>query len=126
MGRFAFGVGLLLAMLCLGLVVMFAMDRVNQPVSQLLEDAAQAALAGDLEQGVRLAEQARKTWDNRWHTVASLADHSPMDEIDSLFAQMETYAQAGLTGEFAACCNRLSQLVQAVAEAHSLHWWNLF
>lgn len=125
MGRFVFGVGLLLAMLCLGLVVMFAMDRVNEPVSQLLEDAAQAALAGDLEQGIRLAEQARKTWDNRWHTVASFADHSPMDEIDSLFAQMEVYGQTENPEDFASHCTRLSMLVAAVGEAHSLNWWNL-
>lgn len=125
MGRIILGFVLLVGMLLLGFVVMFAMDRVNQPVAQLLEDAAQAALSGDLEQGIALASQARSTWEKRWHTIASFADHSPMDEIDSLFAQMEVYGQTGNAEDFASHCTRLSMLVSAVGEAHSLNWWNL-
>jgi len=48
-----------------------------------------------------------------------------MDEIDSLFAQLEVFRQAGLWGDFSACCRRLSRLIEAMAEAHSLTWWNL-
>lgn len=125
MGRFTLGVGLLLVMLCLGLLVMFSMNRVNEPIAQMLDDAAQAALAGDLDKGIQLASRARSIWDSSWHKIASFADHSPMDEIDSLFAQMEVYGQTENPEDFASHCARLSMLVTAVGEAHSLNWWNL-
>lgn len=125
MKRFVLGICLLAVMLGLGLWVMYSMNAVNDPVSQLLEDAAQTALAGDLAQGAQLADKARSTWDNCWHGTASAADHAPMDEIDSLFAQVAVYAQTGQAEEFAAHCARLSKLVDAVGEAHSLTWWNL-
>lgn len=125
MGRIVFGVCLLVCVLVLGLFVMFAMDNINTPISQMLEDAAEVALNGDLQQGIALANKARSTWKNRWHTIASFADHSPMDEIDSLFAQMEVYGQTGNIEDFASHCSRLSMLVSAVGDAHSLNWWNL-
>lgn len=126
MARFWLGAGLLAAFLALCLGVGVAMEQTHEPISAHLEQAAGACLDGDPQAGYALARQAHDRWRSGWNWVAAVSDHAPMDEIDSLFAQMETYAQAGLTGEFAACCNRLSQLVQAVAEAHSLHWWNLF
>ena len=125
MKRFVLGICLLAVMLGLGLWVMFSMNAVNEPVSQLLESAAFTALNGDLTQGTQLANRARNTWDNCWHGTASAADHAPMDEIDSLFAQVAIYGQTGQAEEFAAHCARLSKLVKAVGEAHSLTWWNL-
>ena len=125
MGRFLIGVGLLAAMLLLGVLVMFCMDRANMPISQLLEDAARTALAGDLEQGVFIARKAQKQWKHSWHTIASFSDHAPMDEIDSLFAQAAVYGQVGNTEDFASHCTRLAMLIEAVGEAHSLNWWNL-
>lgn len=124
MKRFILGICLLAVMLGLGLWVMYAMNAVNEPVSQLLEDAAKTTLNGNLAEGIQLVNHARSTWDNCWHGTASAADHAPMDEIDSLFAQVEAYAQAGQAEEFAAHCARLSKLVEAVGEAHSLTWWN--
>ena len=125
MGRIIFGVCLLICVLTLGILVMFAMDNINTPVSQLLEQASQAALSGDLEQGVALANQAHAIWEKRWHAIASFADHSPMDEIDGMFAQMTVYGQTGNAEDFASHCSHLSMLVSAVGEAHSLNWWNL-
>ena len=125
MGRFWLGVCLLCLGFGLGLWSMYAMGAVNEPVSRLLEEAAQAALSGDLEQGIMLADRAQTAWEDCWHLTASAADHAPMDEIDSIFAQVSTYAQAGSPTDFAAFCARLAQLVDAVGEAHSLTWWNL-
>lgn len=125
MGRVLLGMILLLAMLLLGILVMISMDRVNTPISQLLEEAAQTALAGDLEQGAAIAQKAQKQWEHSWHKVASFSDHAPMDEIDSLFAQAAVYGQVGDTEDFASHCTRLAMLIEAVGEAHSLNWWNL-
>ena len=125
MGRFWLGICLLAAFLVLGLWVTYSMDTLHQPISQTLEEAAAQSLAGDLDAGIAQAQQARRAWDSHWHGSASVADHAPMDEIDGLFAQMEVYAQAGRSVDFAAYCARLSQLISAMGEAHSPGWWNV-
>lgn len=125
MGRFIFGVGLLLVALALCVMVMFLMTNTNQPIAQILEKAAQTALAGDLEVGIRLANEAQTTWEKAWHKTAAFSDHAPMDEIDSLFALVEYYGKTGNVTEFTSHCARLSQLIIAVGEAHALNWWNL-
>ena len=101
------------------------MTRLHAPISQTLDQATQAALEGDLATGLDLAQTAQKTWDAHWHTVAILADHTPMDEIDARFAQLQAYGRSGQHSEFAAMCAHVSKLVDATAEAHRLTWWNL-
>ena len=125
MARFWIGVGLLLAFLGLGLWVSKAMDDVHVPVMQLLEQASDAALEGDLETGASLADRAHAEWERHWRGTAAVADHAPMDEIDGLFALVLRYARAGSVADFVAGCGRLSKLVEAIGEAHSPKWWNL-
>ena len=123
--RFWLGVGLLALVLVLGLWVMFGMARIHEPVSDTLDQAAREALDGDWDGGVALAKQAKATWEDTWHGTAVAADHSPMDEIDGLFAELEVYAQAQERTDFAACCAHLSALTRSMSDAHSLTWWNL-
>ena len=125
MGRFWLGIGILVLFLLLGLWVAHAMVDVHQSISQTLDQAAAQALDGDLKAGFSLAQQARSHWHSHWHSTASVADHAPMDEIDGLFAQLDAYRQSERPGDFAAYCARLSALIAAVGEAHSLTWWNL-
>lgn len=125
MGRFWLGVGILAVFLGLGLYVGAAADGTHQQISGVLEQAAQEAIAGDLDAGIALAQQALSQWQKSWHSTAAVADHAPMDEIDGIFNQAFTFAQGGNHEDFAACCARLSGLVAAVGEAHSLSWWNL-
>ena len=125
MGRFSLGIGLLALFLILGLWVSFSMGSVHENIAQTLDEAAARSLAGDLDTARSLSQQAQTDWDNRWHGVASVADHAPMDEIDSLFAQLEVYGKAAQTADIAAYCARLATLVTAVGEAHALNWWNL-
>ncbi len=125
MGRFWFGLTLLALMLAAGLWIGLGMDHAHQDIAAILEQAAEQAMAGDLEQGIALSRQAQTQWDSSWQRTATVADHAPMDEIDSLFAQLQIYGQAGNTVDFAAYCTRLSKLVTAVGEAHALSWKNL-
>lgn len=125
MGRFLLGVGILVLFLVAGLWISYSMDSVHQTISQTLDDAAACSLNGDLAEGITLAGAAQQQWQRHWHGTAAVADHAPMDEIDGLFAQLETYGKAGHCETFAAYCARLSQLVSAMGEAHSLNWWNL-
>lgn len=123
--RFWLGVGILTVFLALGLWVTKSMSNVHEPVAQALEQAAQAALDGDLQTGISLADTAKNTWQAHWNGTAAVADHEPMEQIDGLFAQLETYATAGESANFAAYCARLSQLIEAMGDAHDLNWWNL-
>ncbi len=124
MGRFWLGIGLLVLCLVLGLWSGIGMDDRHRTICQTLEQAAQQAQDGNLNSGMQMVQQAQTQWDDSWHATAAMADHAPMDEIDGLFAQTLSYATTGNTTEFASHCSRLSKLVAAVGEAHSLSWWN--
>lgn len=125
MGRIWLGVGLLAVLFVLCFWVNIAMTDIHQSVCSDLTEAADKTLTGEMDAGITLARQAHEVWEQRWNITAAVADHAPMDEIDGLFAQLETYARAGQGADFAALCNRLSKLIDAVGEAHSLTWWNL-
>lgn len=125
MKRCVFGLGLLAALLALGLTVTVSMERIHEPISRDLSQASRAAMAGELDRGIALAEQAEAAWEKHRRFTASAADHAPMDEINGLFAQLEIYGRAGEAEDFAACAARLSRLTQAMGSAHSLTWWNL-
>ena len=125
MKRFWIGIILLGILLGAGLWVMTAAEGIHEPVGELLEEAAEKSLAGEFTEGVALARQARQKWQQYWKTVAAGADHEPMDEIDSLFAQIEVYASREQVVAFAAGCARLGELIEAMAEAHSLSWWSI-
>ena len=123
--RFWYGLGVLLVMLGLGLWTARAIENRQQPISKTLERAAQVALEGDIEQGAVLVSHAKEAWGQARGLTATAADHGPMEEIESLFAQIQIYAQAGEQTDFSAYCTRLAQLVAAVGEAHKLSWQNL-
>ena len=127
MGRI-FWTGVLILALLLGLTlgISWAMNAIHSPLQQSLERAADAALKGDISQAQQLGDQAKQRWDTFRKAIAVVADHTPMDEIDQLFGQMRAYAYAEEETELAACCAQLSRLIQSMADAHILTWWNLF
>ena len=120
--RFYLGAGLLVVVLLLGLLTGALMENCQTPAAEILEQAAQTE---DLQAAVAMAQQAKELWQARWKKVASVADHTPMDEIDSLFAELDVYARAGEQVHFAACCSQLASLMRAVSDAHALNWWNV-
>ena len=123
--RFYFGVGLLVLFLILGIVAAAATDSASTPIARQLEEAAREAVAGDVEKSIALARSAKQSWQGVWKPFATVADHSPMDEIDGLFAQMEFFAKTEDLPRLGACCARVAELVEAVADAHTLRWWNV-
>lgn len=124
MGRFWLGVSLLLLFLVFGIWTATAVASIHEPMSQTLAEASQRALGGDFQAGAALARQASASWEKHRFRTASVADHTPMDDIDSLFAEMEVYAEARDAVHFAACCAQLSRKVQSMSDAHKLNWWN--
>lgn len=125
MARGWLGAGLLAVFLILGMVVAVCAGNAHQPTGELLEQAAEKTLAGDFAAGVALGMQARERWQRQWNGTAAIADHSPMDEVDALFAEMEIYARTEEAPHFAACCKELAQRLQAIADAHRFSWWNV-
>ena len=119
------GAGILVAFLVLGFGVSVAMDNAHLPASRWLDQAAEHTLAGEFEQAIPLAMAAKTRWEETWSGTAVVADHSPMDDVDALFAEMEIYAKTKEEPHFAACCRELAQRLQAVAEAHKFNWWNV-
>lgn len=120
------GAGLLAVILAVGLLVTWCMDRFHDPVAGNLEQAAERALHGDWETADLLTQRAQADWEAHWDFSAAFADHEPMETIDGLFAQVEVYRRAEDRVAFAAACAELSRKVEAMGEAHSVAWRNIF
>ena len=122
MRRIWIGVGILLALLAVGILVMRTADRQLGGVSETLKQASEVP---HWDQAVALAQAAQKDWRRSWQLMAALADHTDMDGIDELFAQLEVYQQHRAETDHAATCARLSEAIRDLAENHRLTWWNL-
>ncbi len=125
MRRLWLGLGILCALLILCGSVSLAMERIHGPISRDLEAAVQAAQAEDWSKAKALTESARARWDIYWYFTAAVADHTPMEELDGLFAELDIYLQEQEMPHFAATCSHLSQLAEAMADSHTPSWWNL-
>ena len=126
MRRVWLGIGILGLLFIMGIGADIILDHICAPISANLSKASNLAESGKLDQAIALATNAKENWEHAWHSIGFLSDHSPMDEIDGLFSQAQAYAQMGAYEDFSAICARISNLITAVAEAHSLSWWNLF
>lgn len=125
MARGWLGAGFLVIFLLVGLGVSVVMDNAHMPTGELLSQAAEMTLAGDFDGAVPLAMEAKARWEKQWNGTAVVADHSPMDDVDALFGEMEIYAKTREQPHFAACCQELSQRLEAMAGAHRFNWWNV-
>ena len=125
MARFWLGVILLILLLVLGLWITAAIGRTQESIAGILEQAQEQILSGDITSGNALVQKAYAQWQKKWHQTASVIDHAPMDEADSLFAQLQAYSAAGQAEHMAAYCARLSMLIEAIGESQALTWWNL-
>ena len=126
MRRCIFGAVLLVA---IGLGCLWtgsALHRFTGPVCRDLELAREEALAGSWDGAKEHSLAAQKAWTGKWHGLASAADHTPLEDIDDLFAQLEVYRRLEKDDEFAALCAQLSRRLEAVGNAHALNWWNFF
>ena len=123
--RFYLGLAILLVLLLLGLGTTGIMQAIHQPVEQGLEQAAQYALSGNMEQALPLAQNAYNRWQKFHSLTASFADHNPMDDTDTLFQEMLVYGESGEVPHFAACCRELVILTQAMYDAHAFSLKNL-
>ena len=122
MRRIWIGVGILLALLVAGLLIMQITDRQLGEVSETLKLASETENWAD---ALELTRKAKEDWEQQWHLMAALADHTDMDTIDGLFAQLGVYQQQGSKLHHAATCARLSEAIRDLEENHRFSWWNL-
>ncbi len=123
MKRFWLGLGILLFFFATGILLSAWMNSTNQHISQHLSQACTLSQEGDMAEAKRLAENADLLWSAYRNRIATLADHTPMEEIDSLFSELKVYVRMNEPVHFSATCARLALLVQSMAEAHSINWW---
>lgn len=124
MRRFWIGIVLLTLLLALSILTSLLMPRLHAPIYRQLDAVSQAAQEKDWERCRSLTEDAYHGWLRCRRFTASVADHAPMEAIDSGFAQTLAFLEQGEWAEFAAACASLARSVQAMAESHSMLWWN--
>ena len=117
--RFYLGMGILVLFLALAIWTATAMEQAMRPIQIQLEQAAQMGLGENPSNGSLLAQDAKDAWFDLRKRIAAVADHTPMEEVDGLFAELEVYARSGDMAHFSACCNRIRILAEALAEAHA-------
>ena len=122
MRRIWIGVGVLLALLAAGLLVMRATDRQLREVSETLKRSSETE---NWDEAISLAEKAQRDWKKKRQLMAALADHAELEQIEGGFAQLEAYRRYADETDHAAVCAQLSEAIRDLAESHRLTWWNL-
>ncbi len=121
MKRFWIGLVTLAVLLVAGWAVTQRYTGIYDPLSRQLSQASSQALAGDAA-ARETAGSARKTWQQQRNMAASVADHGLLEEIDALFAQLDTTRDMG---DLAELCAILAARTEAISEAQKITWWNL-
>ena len=125
MKRILSGALILAVLLAVGLGIAWKCRQLHNHISQLLEEAGTAAQAQQWEDARRLTHAAAAQWQRSRHFTAGFADHTPMDEIEATFAELQIYLDAQEAPHFQATCARLSLLTQSMADSQGLQWWNI-
>lgn len=113
---------LLLILLILSLAVSRGMARIHEDASRKLEQAADLALRGDWAGAAFRTAQVRHSWDN-WELLrGALADHGPIEALDTDFAALEFYCRRRELLSFAALCREMAKQMEAMGDAHG---WDL-
>ena len=126
LNRELLGILLLAGLLAATLIISHRMCRCYEETARKLDAATAFALAEKWEQAVASTASAQAQWEESWRLSGLFADVSPMEEIDTQFAQLSVWAEARQETEFASAGAALSRKVRAMADAHRLTWWNLF
>jgi len=122
--RFWLGAALLAVFLIFGFCISAKMTALHAEAAGELEQAADLALSGEFDIACEKAFRAYGLWLDCRSFTASVADHSPMDDVEQLFAEMETYAKTEEKPHFIACCRQLGVMLRSMYDAHRPTWWN--
>lgn len=125
MKRCIVGAGLLIVLLSGGILSSAWLGRSLEALPPMLEQAAEAAEEGGWNRASQLADRAEQRWQELWKITAVFVDHTPMEQIDALFAQLTVCEEGQFRPDFGRLCVRLARELEALSETHSPTWWNL-
>lgn len=125
MKRMWIGAGLLALVLVAGILAAEWMDETHEEMEEDIRQAAVLAMAEEWEKADALANHARLNWEKKRPMTAMLADHEPLEYIDSLFDQLEVYAACEDSAAFGAVCADLCQQLEALGDCHKCSLSNL-
>lgn len=126
MNRIWIGIGILLVLLGLGLWTQRELDEIHGPIAADMALAAEQAQLGNWEQAEQALTRAEAAWTVSHMFTAALADHQPLEDIESLLARLPAHAVAGNRAEFASLCADIACRIEAIAAAHKLTVSSLF
>ena len=125
MNRLWIGVGILVLLLAMGIGILWGSTVFFGKFSENLEQAGELALVGNWTAATEKAAKSRAQWEYWQHFWSAFTDHEPMEQMQTLFSQLEVYQQKQLEVDFATVCRSLVQLADAIDESHNLKWWGL-
>ena len=125
MKRMWIGIGLLAGILIAGIWLWVSLGSLHGRLSDDLTQAAELARQENWQEATAVVGDARARWEKHRYTTAAFTEHAPLEQMDTLFAELEIYAKEQLSTEYAVVCIQLSRLAEAVEESLSLKWWSL-
>ena len=126
MTRFRIGFGLLAVLLFLCVFSQIRMSAIQKPIAGTVNRAESYAAREEWTQAAAALLTAQSAWEEHRTFLAALADHQPLEDIESLFAKLESYAQEQDKTEFRAACKELNRRILAVKEAHEFNLGSIF
>ena len=126
MKRIWFGVGLLIALLLLGLLCGFLVERSQLVGAEKLERASAFAAEGDWAAAKTALAEAKQLWNQKRPLITVLCDHEPIEQVEKLYAKLEIFADERSIISFRSACAELSYQLEALGRSHSFTLGNFF
>ena len=126
MKRMWIGIGLLVLLTIAGIGVSRWFVSSHDRIEDQLMATAEAAKMDDWDTAGVFLNEARTCWEQNRTGTATIADHDPMEEIDSLFSQLQTQYDLRDREGFCASAAQTARLTRAMADSQRLTWWNFF
>ena len=119
------GLGLLAALLSLGLGSLGLLTARSARAEAGLALAAEAAEAGDMALARAYAAQVRQYWQTAVPAVDAVTSHEETDEIQRCLSELLAEARSGRREEFLTLCARLRTMTAHLAEMERPRWYNI-
>lgn len=125
MRRLWIGVTILALLLVMGIALLWGSEVFFDKFAENLEQAERLAMAGNWVSAGEKAEKSRRQWETYHRFWAAFTDHEPVEEVEELLARLQVYRDMQLPVDYAAVCQSLVHLAEAINESHSLYWWSI-
>lgn len=125
MKRIWFGAAMLVVLLILGFGSGAFMERTHTAQSKDLTRAAELALEENWAGAENFVGAVRREWDKKQPFIAALSEHTPIDQAEGLFAQLEAFAKTKNAALYSSTCLQLARLLESLGQSHRLNLQNL-